>query len=155
MRRAALGLAVALAGCAAPPGPGEELRAEVTARLAAPLPEDPFLDSARREARRLPALAEAAAAGRAVALRCALGPDDILGFDAVLPAGLEAAPGSLLRIAWGDPARGAAHRVLGPVTQPALPGGLLAREGLPPGFDPARDYAPVRGWLLLRCRPGA
>lgn len=153
MRGGVLLVAAALAACAARPEPGAELRAEATARLAAPLAEEPFLDASRREARRLPALAEAAAAGRAVAARCALGDDDILGFDAVVPPGLEVAPGMLLRIGWGEPARGVPHRVIGPLAGPALAGGLLARELLPPGFDPWQDYAPVRGWLLLRCRP--
>jgi hypothetical protein len=168
---AVLAALLALAACAAPPRPGEELRAEILlvhrpealARNAAASPEP------ERSAMESSGFAQAVREGRAVRLRCALAEERPFVTDAIAPAGLALAPGSLVRFALGSASPVVPNRVIGPLDDPALTRGRIAREQVgtfqivPWSATPvlaavtpeqARDYASVGSGLILRCRPG-
>lgn len=173
MRRL-LPLLALLAGCATatPPEPGAELRAEVLFIHRAEDLARRTADSREPERTAIESsgFAQAVREGRAVRLRCALGAEEVLVADAIAPPGLALGPGSLVRVSWGSERPVVPHRVLGPLQVPGLARGVLEREFrgmvqvLPwsatprfgdPSAEVARDYAPVRSTLLLRCRPSS
>jgi len=148
-----------LSACAAPPPrPGQVIRAEVlwTHRaegaavppLRGPALDQGALDVARRE-------------GRLLRLRCAAGAETVFLADAVAEASGAHPPGSVVRVALGEP-----NRVLDalPGLTPSVPRNWTGRnfqvlpwsatpiEGpAPAGIE--RDHAPLRGQFLLRCTP--
>lgn len=176
MRRAgrlalAAGIAAALSACATPPPPaGTELRAEIlfvhrAEDLARMTAASPPVERANIETS---GFAAAVRDGRALRLRCALDAEEVLVADAIAPPGLALTPGRTVRLVWGSQAPVVPNRVLGPVTDPRLARGTLTRQQVgrvqlvpwssTPVLAPleswqAAEYAPVRGYALLRCRP--
>ncbi|WP_237217198.1 hypothetical protein [Falsiroseomonas oryziterrae] len=171
MRAAGLALAAMLAACAAPrPQPGEEIRAEVLRiHRAADLERDAAASPpAERAHLESSGFADAVREGRAVRVRCAAGRDEVLITDAIAPPGMALAPSTLVRLAWGSEVPPVPNRVLGPLDHPRIRQGTLGRPHIgtfqlvpwsaTPVLAPLEpwqeaEYAPVRGYLLLRCRP--
>ncbi|HZF74203.1 MAG TPA: hypothetical protein VE033_00010 [Acetobacteraceae bacterium] len=176
-RRAAAGLlllAALLAACAGPrPPAGEVIRAEVMfvhrpealARNTAASPE-PDRSLIERTG-----FAQAVREGRAVRFRCAIGRDDALVADAIVPPGLTLPRNRPVLLRWGRENPPEPNQVVGVLPE----GGRIDRGSFPRPYlgsrqivpwssipvygspEPWQDeeYAIVGSWYVLRCRAPA
>ncbi len=167
----AIAMASLLAGCASSPPVGSVATAEVWAVVSAQqwAARDGF-KPAERQALRAAGVDDAAvAAGRVVKLHCAMMADGWWETLAVLPPGLSAAKGSVLRLRLqdaGDNDRLGVNLVLGP-SVPPLPPGQRAYRFVPDWREQGRStnyervelpagqrdrYEIVQGGYLVKCR---